>query len=71
MAIIEEKVLSQVMALPEQSAFNVQWTNKVIKDGVVIAENYERKAYTQDQEAEFLAEVDGAEFYAQAIGWAD
>jgi hypothetical protein len=69
MAIIENKVLSQVMALPEQSAFNVQWTNQIIKDDAVIAETFERKAYTEDQKDDFMADVAGAEFYAQAIGW--
>ena len=69
MAIIEQKVLSQVNALPESSSFNVQWTNQVIKDGEIIASTYERKCYAIEQKDEFLAEIDGAVDYAKAIGW--
>jgi hypothetical protein len=70
MAIIEQKVLSQVNALPNLQVFNVQWTNEVIKDGEIIASTYERKCYAIEQKDEFLVEVTGAVDYAKAIGWA-
>ena len=65
----EQRVLKQVTVLPAQSAVNVQWSNQVLKDGAVISEAYERKAYGADQKAEFLAEVDGASSYLPALGW--
>ena len=65
----EFRILSQVNHLPEASAVNVQWTNQVLKDDVVISSTYERKAYTKDQKAEFLAEVEGAAAYVTAFGW--
>ena len=40
-----------------------------IKDGDIIASTYERKCYAIEQKDEFLAEVDGAVDYANAIGW--
>lgn len=69
MAITEQKVLSQVNALPDLQSFNVQWTNQVIKDDEIIASTYERKCYALEQKDEFLAEVVGAVDYAKAIGW--
>jgi hypothetical protein len=69
MAIIEQRILSQVNALPDLQVFNVQWTNQIIKDGEIIASSYERKCYTIVQKDEFLVEVTGAVDYAKAIGW--
>jgi hypothetical protein len=65
----EQKVLKQVTVLTEQSAANVQWANQVLKDGEVISEQFERKAYTSEQKADFLAEVEGAESYVAVLGW--
>ena len=69
MAIIEQKILSQVNALPNIQSFNVQWTHEVIKDGEIIASTYERKCYALEQKDEFLIEVAGAADYIKAIGW--
>lgn len=69
MSIIEDKIISQVNFLPAASTINVQWANRILKDGVVIAETYERKAYAQDQKAEFLVEVDNAATYISVLGW--
>ena len=69
MALTEQTVLKQVTVLPAQSAINVQWANQVLRDDEVISETYHRKAYTQEQRAEFEAEVAGAATYVTAVGW--
>lgn len=69
MALTETRILKQVAILPSQSAVNVQWANQILRDGEVISETYERKAYTQEQAAEFAAEVEGAAGYMSAMGW--
>lgn len=69
MALTEQRILSQVTTLPAQSAANVQWANQILRDDVVISETYERKAYTVEQKADFLSEVEGAENYITALGW--
>lgn len=69
MTLTEQKVLSQVTALPESSTFNVQWKNQILKDGEVIASAYERKCYAIAQKDEFLLEVDGAAGYIVSMGW--
>ena len=65
----EVRYVKQVSLLPSQSAVNVQWGLAIKKDGELVTETYERKAYTADQKAEFLAEVEGAENYIAALGW--
>ena len=60
---------SQVTILPTANTINVQWANQINKENVVIAETFERKAYAQDQKDEFLAEVENASAYIDAIGW--
>ena len=67
--LTEQRILKQVTTLPNQSAVNVQWANQILRDGELLTETYERKAYTADQKAEFLAEVEGAENYIAAMGW--
>lgn len=69
MALSERRILSQVILLPQSNTINVQWTNQVLRDETVISEQYERKAYAADQVSEFLAEVEGGQAYAAAIGW--
>lgn len=69
MALTEQRILKQVTILPNQSAVNVQWANQILRDGEVISETYERKAYGQDQKADFIAEVSGGQSYADAMGW--
>ena len=65
----ESKTIKQITILPAQSAVNVQWVNTVFKDGAVIAESFERKAYSAAQKAEFLAEVEGAGSFIESLGW--
>lgn len=69
MALTEQKILKQVSILPAQSAVNVQWANQILRDGEVISEQFERKAYTAEQKDEFLGEVEGAAAYIEALGW--
>lgn len=70
MALTEQRILNQVTLLPQSNSINVQWSNQVIRDGYeVISETYERKAYGQDQKAQFIAEVEGGIAYATAMGW--
>lgn len=69
MALTEQRILKQVTILPAQNAVNVQWANQILRDGELISELPHRKAYTQDQAAEFSAEVEGAAAYAAALGW--
>lgn len=70
MALSENRIIKQVAILPEHNAVNVQWANQVLRDGAVISEQYERKAYTAEQKDEFLAEVENAVAYLPALGWA-
>lgn len=74
MALSEDRILSQVTVLPQQSAVNVQWLDRVLRtaeDGSVevIAATPFRKAYTADQKEEFLTEVEGAAGYVATLGW--
>ena len=67
--LTEQKTVKSVQILPEQNAVNVQWSLKVLRDGEVISERYERKAYSQEQSVEFLAEVENAQAYMDALDW--
>lgn len=69
MAITEQKILNQVSILPEANAINVQWINRFLRDGVVVAQQYYRKAYGQGQRQQFLDEVEGASNYVNLITW--
>lgn len=69
MALTEQRILKQVTILAQQSSANVQWANQILRDGEVITETYERKAYTIEQKDDFLAEVEGASNYLAALGW--
>lgn len=69
MALSEQRILKQVAILPAQSAVNVQWANQILRDGELVSETYERKAYTAEQKAQFEAEVEGATAYVTALGW--
>ena len=72
MPIFEEiKYIRQVSLLPAQSAVNVQWATAIKKDGELVTETYERKAYTAEQYHDFLAEVEGAEAYIAVLGWTE
>lgn len=69
MALTEIRVLNKVEILPQDNAIQVQWKNKILRDGEEVSFTYERKAYSADQKSEFENEVDGAAGYIAAIGW--
>ena len=69
MALTEQRILNQVTTLTAQGAVNVQWADQILRDGEVISQTFHRKAYTEEQKAEFLAEVEGAAAYVAALGW--
>lgn len=69
MALTEQRVLKQITVLPEPKTVNVQWSDQVLRDGTVITETLHRKAYSEKQKNEFLAEVEGSEKYVAAVGW--
>jgi len=65
----EQRILKQVSVLSAQNAVQVQWANQVLKDGELLSESYERKAYIAEQAAEFAAEVEGSASYMSILGW--
>ena len=67
--LTEVKTIKQITVLPASNAVNVQWANQILRDGEVISETFERKAYTADQKDSFIAEVEGAAAYVTALGW--
>lgn len=67
--LTEQRILKQVSILADIGFMNVQWANQVSRDGEIIAETFERKAYGPEQKEEFLAEVEGGKAYAIAAGW--
>lgn len=69
MSLIEQTIVNQVTIIPKTKTAQVQWSDQIVKDDEVIAENYRRKAYSENQKEEFLYEVDNAEFYVKALGW--
>ncbi len=69
MSYSEQRIVKQVTILPEVNAINVQWSNQVLRDDIVINETFERRAFMQKEKDEFLTMVDGAEAYAAAAGW--
>ncbi len=72
MALQQQKVLNSVELLQTVKCINVRWENQIIDDtdNSVISSKYERKAYTESQKVDFLAEVTNAQQYVDAIGWA-
>ena len=69
MALTEQRIIKQVTVIPTNNAINVQWANQILRDGEVISETNERKAYGPGQQAEFTAEVAGASDYVDLINW--
>jgi hypothetical protein len=69
MALSENRILKSVDIQLTTKTANVLWSDQILRDGEVITEANHRKAYTEDQKDEFLAEVDGAENYLSALGW--
>lgn len=69
MSFSESRIIKQITILPESNSVNVQWANQILRDGEVISETFERKAYTANQRAEFATEVEGASGYMAVLGW--
>ncbi len=69
MSLTEQRILKAVTVKPTQGAIEVQWADCIYRDGDVISEQYHRKAYMAEQQAEFVAEVEGAASYVAAAGW--
>jgi hypothetical protein len=69
MALTEQKILASVDIQPKTSTVQVRWDNLVLRDGEIISRVPHRKAYMQEQKAEFLVEVEGAAAYVTAMGW--
>lgn len=67
--LTERTIVRQVTHLPESNSFQVQWVTQVIKGDYILAETCSRKAYTIDQKAEFLNEVEKASKYVKLAGW--
>lgn len=69
MALTERKIIKQVSVLPEVGAIQVQWANQVLREGEVISEQYERRAYNVEQKNLFLTDVPDGAPYVAALGW--
>ena len=69
MALTETTILAHVGLNLNANSIEVRWDNIIQRDGETISRVPHRKAYTADQKADFLAEVEGAESYVQALGW--
>lgn len=69
MELSERRILKQVAILPAKRAVNVQWANQILRGAEVISETYDRRSYSVEDKAGFLADVEGAENYLVALGW--
>ena len=70
MALTKEKVLVSVKIGVESSTISVKWVNRIIEDGSVLSEIPHRCCYSIERKEQFLTEVEGAEQYIIAAGWA-
>lgn len=77
MALTEQTIIKDVTILPDTdpsttpalATAQVRWADQVLKDGIVISEQFRRYAYDKAHEADFLAEVPNATNYISALGW--
>lgn len=69
MALSEQKILKSVNVLPAAQAIEVQWSNQILRNDVVISETYSRCAYGADQKEQFLSDVPNGQPYIDAVGW--
>lgn len=69
--ITKNKTLASVEIGIETQTINVKWLNQIIEDGVVISSIPHRCAYNILQRDQFRAEVENADQYVTAAGWAD
>jgi len=73
MALTEKRVLKSVEILPSSGTAQVAWADLIIRDDDEenpVSEGVHRRAYTVDDREAFMAEVEGAENYVAALGWA-
>lgn len=69
MALSEETKQDQVTIDSGTNSVCVRWRNAILKDGVEIASSYHRKAYSEYEYTEFLAEVENGAAFANLMGW--
>jgi hypothetical protein len=69
MSLTETTILAHVGLNLPANTIEVRWDNIIQRDGETISRVPHRKAYSQDQAADFATEVEGAVAYMQAMGW--
>ena len=69
MALTESKILAAVSLNIAANTIEVRWDNIITRDDEQISRVPHRCAYGFDQKDAFLAEVEGAQSYAAAMGW--
>ena len=69
MALTESKVQASITLNQTANAVEVRWDNIIKRDDEIISRVPHRKAYSQDQKEELLAEVEGAQIIVQSMGW--
>ena len=69
MALTESTILAHVGLNQTANSIEVRWDNIIDRDGETISRVPHRKAYSVEQKADFLAEVEGADKYVAAMGW--
>ena len=70
MSLVEQRVLKQVIMIPQSNTINVQWSNQIVRDGSeIVFETYERSSYSQEEKDTFISAVEGGSAYATAMGW--
>jgi hypothetical protein len=56
MALTEQRNLKSTTILHESNIVQVQWADQVLRDGTVISENFHRRAYSEAEYAQYLAD---------------
>lgn len=69
MALTELKVLTSIEILVDIKIANVLWVNKIMRNNVVISEEFERSSYDKSMKSKFIADVPDSYGYIQALGW--
>ena len=69
MALTENSIITEITTLPLENTIQVKWRNTIEKDGEVISAKDHYRLFGPGQQAEFEAEVEGAESYVGLIDW--
>ena len=69
MALTESTILAHVGLNIPANTIEVRWDNVIQRDGKTISRVPHRKAYTADQKADFLNEVENGQQFVTAMGW--